>query len=152
MTVHSVQGLSLDCKVTLFDCNTPYIDRNFIWTAITRVRELNNIVYFEHPDDEIKRLENSRMLQFLKLKIDFYKRQDMDAKRNIKKETYIDVDWFVNEINCVDRCSLCNTQFYTVLDERNDVMCNISVDRLNNDICHEKDNCQLCVECNRSKR
>ena len=57
MTVHSVQGLSLDCEVTLFDCNTPYVDRNFIWTAITRVRELNNIVYFEHASDQIKRLE-----------------------------------------------------------------------------------------------
>ncbi len=93
------------------------------------------------------------MLQLLKLKIDVSKRQDMDAKRNIKKDTYIDVDWFVNEINWVDRCSLCNTQFYTVLDARIDVMCNINVDRLNNDLCHEKGNCQLlCVECNRSNR
>ena len=52
VTVHSVQGLSLDSKVTLLDCNTPYVDRNFIWTAITRVRELDNITYFEHPEDE----------------------------------------------------------------------------------------------------
>ena len=40
MTAHSVQGLSTDGQVTLFDCNTPYVDRNFIWTAIARVRDL----------------------------------------------------------------------------------------------------------------
>ena len=28
LTCHSVQGLSIDDKVTLFDCNTPYVDRN----------------------------------------------------------------------------------------------------------------------------
>ena len=54
MTVHSIQGLSIDDKVTIFDCNTPYVDRNYIWTAITRVRDLNNIRYFEHPDHEVQ--------------------------------------------------------------------------------------------------
>ena len=153
VAVHSVQGLSLDGKVTLFDCNTPYVDRNFVWTAITRVRELDNITYFEHPDDEIQRLENSRLLQYLKLKIDFYKKQDIDAKRSINKETYIDVEWFTDQINCHERCSLCNVNYYMVLDESNNVFCNISVDRVDNDGFHSKDNCQLlCIECNKSKR
>ena len=40
-----------------------------------------------------------------------------------------------------------------VLDDHNNVLCNISVDRVCNDIGHEKENCQLlCIECNRSKR
>jgi len=47
--------------VTIFDCNTPYVDRNFVWTAITRVRHLQNITYFEQSGVEIKRLEDSKL-------------------------------------------------------------------------------------------
>ena len=39
-TVHSVQGLSIDEEICIFDCNTPYVDKYFIWTAITRARDL----------------------------------------------------------------------------------------------------------------
>ena len=39
-TVHSVQGLSIDEQICLFDCNTPQVDRNFIWAAIPRARDL----------------------------------------------------------------------------------------------------------------
>ena len=62
-TVHSVQGLSIDEEICIFDCNTPYVDRNFIYTAVTRARELKNVTYFHHSDNEIKRLEESRKLQ-----------------------------------------------------------------------------------------
>ena len=127
--------------------------RNFAWTAITRVRELDNITYFEHPDDEVKRLEDSRLLQYLRLKTEFYKKQDMDAKRTINKDKHIDVEWFVDQINWHERCSMCNTNYYMVLDESNNIMCNISVERVCNDLCHEKENCQLlCIECNQKKR
>ena len=75
LTVHSVQGLSIDDEVTLLDCNTPYVDRNFVWTAITRVRELDNITYYEHSPDEIQRLQESQIMQYLKLKIENYKKK-----------------------------------------------------------------------------
>ena len=39
-TYDSVQGLSIGEKMTLFDCNTPYVDRFFIWTALTRAKYL----------------------------------------------------------------------------------------------------------------
>ena len=153
LTVHSVQGLSIDDKVTLFDCNTPYVSRNFVWTAITRVRELDNITYYEHSPDEIQRLQESQIIQYLKLKIENYKKQDIDAKRNICVENYIDVNWLMNEIGKHDYCSLCNCQYYMVRDSNNDIRCNISVDRLDNDMDHTKENCHLlCVECNKSKR
>ena len=62
-TCHSLQGLSVDEKITLFDCNLPYVDRNFIWSAILRVRDLNNIIYFEHSENEVKRMEVARLKQ-----------------------------------------------------------------------------------------
>ena len=58
-TCHSVQGLPRN-EVTISDCNTPYVSRNFIWTAITRVRELKNITVFEHCDMEVQQLTQSR--------------------------------------------------------------------------------------------
>ena len=93
------------------------------------------------------------MLQYLKLKIDFYKKQDNDAKRAINKDKYIDLEWFTDQINNHERCSLCCNSYYMVLDDHNNVLCNITADRVCNDIGHEKENCQLlCIECNRSKR
>ena len=151
-TVHSVQGLSIDEEICIFDCNTPYVDKYFIWTAITRARDLKNVTYFHHSDNEIKRLEESRKLQYLKLKINYYKIQDMDAKRDITRDLYIDVSWFTEAINNTDRCSLCNCSYYMVLDENNTIMCNISVDRIQNESPHHKENCNLlCIECNCSR-
>ena len=43
-----------------------------IWTAITRVRKLDNITYFEHPDHEVQRLCDSKLKQYLKLKTENY--------------------------------------------------------------------------------
>ena len=153
MTCHSVQGLSIDDEVTILDCNTPCVDRNFVWTAIARVQQLQNITYFEHSGVEIKRLEDSKLKQFLKLKIEGYKKQDIDAKRIINKQSFIDAEWLFDQVNKNDACALCNSRYYCVLDDKNDVKCNISVDRLNNDVGHEKDNCHLlCIESNKSKR
>ena len=153
MTAHSVQGLSIDDKVTIFDCNTPYADRNYVWTAITRVRELSNIVYFEHSELEVQWLCDSKLKQYLKLKIDNYKKQDNDAKRSICQEKYIDVEWLFNKIEKNRHCQLCQCKYYITLDEENKVRCNISVDRLKCDLPHERKNCQLlCIECNCKKR
>ena len=120
-TVHSVQGLSIDDEVTLFDCNTPYVDRHFVWTAITRVRDLKNVTYFEHSNDEVERLEQTKMIQYLKLKIENYKKQDLEAKRNIVKDKYIDVDWLLHQIDNNHYCTLCNCKYYLVRDNNNDV-------------------------------
>ena len=152
-TCHSLQGLSVEDEICLFDCNTPYVDRNFVWTALTRARELKNITYFHHSDYEVQRLENSRLLQYLKLKIENYKRQDLDAKRKINRDKYVDIEWFTKEINGNEVCPLCNSKYYIVLDDNNDVRCNISIDRLDNTIPHIKENCHLlCIECNKCKR
>ena len=40
------------------------------------------------------------------MKIIYYKIQDMDAKREFIKESYIDVPWFTEAIKNTDRCPL----------------------------------------------
>ena len=151
-TVHSVQGLSVYEEICIFDCNTPHVDHNFIWIAITRAGDLKNVIYFHHCKDQIKRLDETRKLQYLEIKINYYKIHDMDAKREFIKEYYIGVPWFTEAINNTDRCPLCGSSFYMVLDGDNNVMCNITCDRLDSNISHHKDNCHLmCQTCNCSK-
>ena len=83
------------------------------------------------------------------MKINYYKIQDMDAEREFIKEYYIDVPCSIKN---TDRCSLCGNSFYMVLYGDNNVMCNITCDRLDNNISHHKDNCHLlCQDCNCSK-
>ena len=81
------------------------------------------------------------------MKINYYKIQDMDAKRDFQRNLYIDVPWFTEAINNTDRCPLCGNSFYMVLDGDNNVMCNITCDRIQNESPHHKDNCLLlCIE------
>ena len=123
LTCHSVQGLSMDDEVTIFDCNTPYVDRNFVWTAITRVRDLKNVTYFEHSNDEVQALEDSRLKQYFNLKINGYKKQDIKTKREIDKDKFIDLNWLCDQVSKHDRCPLCNYKYYYVIDENNDIRC-----------------------------
>ena len=42
-TCYSVKGLSLDGPISIFDVNTPYVDKYFIWTALTRATDFSNV-------------------------------------------------------------------------------------------------------------
>ena len=140
-------------KKTLFDCNLPYCDRNFVWSAILRVRDLNSIIYFEHSENEVKRMEVARRKQYLNFQIENYKKQDLEADRDIKYKDYIDVEWLIDQMHVNTHCKLCMNKYYCVLDQHKDVMCNIIVDRLQNDEIHAKENCHLlCCLYNCSKR
>ena len=152
-TCHSCQGLTKSEEMIIFDCNTPYVSRKYIWTAITRSTELKNITIFEHPADEIEALTIARQNQYFKFKINNYIRQDKEAKREIDMTKYININWMYEQTIKYKQCSLCNVDYYMVLDKNNEIFCNMSVDRIDNNISHYKDNCRLlCVECNRSKR
>ena len=152
-TCHSLQGLTKDENVTIFDCNTPYVGKKYIWTAITRARELKNVIIFEHSEKEIQNLTESRKKQYFTLKIENYKRQDLEAHRLIDKANYVTLDWFYEQLKQETKCSLCGMDYYVVLNDDNDVVCNITIDRINNEIDHSKDNCRLlCMECNRGRK
>ena len=98
-------------------------------------------------------MEQSKLRQYLSFKIENYKKQDLEAKRDIKNKDYIDVEWLIDQMNVNTHCKLCMNKYYCVLDNKNDVICNITVDRLQNDEVHTKYNCHLlCIQCNCSKR
>jgi len=81
-TCHSVQGLSINGPLTIFDVNTPYVDRFYIWTAITRSTDLSQVTIFQHSENEIQ-LKDSKKKQYVKNKITEYKYQGENGRTMI---------------------------------------------------------------------
>lgn len=153
LTLDSVQGLSFDNKITVFDSNTPYVDRKFIWTAITRARELKNVNIFIHSKTEVEKLTQSRIRLYFNMKVENYKTQDNKAKREFNKVDYINEEWINNKIEeCNYICMYCKKHMELYIDEYSNVKSNITVDRINNNLSHIKLNSQICcLNCNRIK-
>ena len=152
-TCDSVQGLSIDEKITIFDCNTPYVDRYFIWTALTRSTNLNNVQIYEHSKGEVMSLKSSWVRLYFRQKINGYIQQDKKRSRYNTSDDYIDPDWFKLQYKTNKKCPLCNVVFEVKIHEDNKVTSNISADRIDNNKPHIKSNCQLaCVACNVAKR
>ena len=150
-TCHSVQGLTFDDKITIFDCNTPYIDRNYVYVALTRCTDLNNVQIFEHTEGENKFLIKSKIQQYFGFKVDEYMKQDLKAGRKIDEEPYADVEFISNLYHQSEECKhcpACNQRFVLgVIDGK--VECNITLDRINNNKSHYASNCRLlCLDCN----
>ena len=149
-TCHSAQGLSIDNDITIFDCNiSPYVDKNFIYTAITRVRDLKQITIFKHSQYEIERKIISRYILYFKVECDGYLEQDNKFKRPFLIDNYINSDWFITEYEKNDKCKYCHEPLeYELVD--NNVYSNITANRINNMVGHEIDNCEICcIDCNR---
>jgi hypothetical protein len=141
--------MTVENKMCIFDTNTPYVDRNFIWTAITRCNYLNNVEIFVHSGKEVERLEQSKINQYLRFKIDNYKEQDKTANRKFKDDDYIDVETINKLINDYEhKCPFCKQPFEMFIND-GVVRSNITVQRNNNLDAHVKNNCSLlCCHCN----
>ena len=125
-----------------------------MWTSLTRATDFKNVTFFEHSQEEIFRLEESKLKQYVNLKINGYKTQDSLAKRKyylypfFKGEIYIDYEWFLNQDT---KCHHCGINFYYEL-HNGSVCSNMSIDRENTTKCHMYDNCIMsCIDCNCSK-
>lgn len=152
-TCDSMQGLSIDDKITIFDCNTPYVDRFFIWTALTRATDLNNVQIFEHSVKELMSLKKSWVRLYFNQKVQGYKHQDKKAGRQYNNEDYIDPEWFKIQYRDHKNCPSCNKLFEVSILEDNKVTSNITADRIDNKQPHTISNCQLmCTKCNVTKR
>ena len=87
-TCHSVQGLTIEDEFTIFDCDTAYVNRNWVWTGLTRTDDLNKITIFECPVQELNQLEKSKRKQYIESKVFNYKKQDDKAGRDYDKKEY----------------------------------------------------------------
>ena len=85
---------------------------------------------------------------FFKNKIKGYKEQDRQAKREMNKEHYVNVDWL---IECVNKyCISCGNHLYIDFQDGNTIS-NITADRINNndddDIYNIRPCCKWCNCC-----
>ena len=53
-TCHSLQGSSVSGPVTIFDWNHYFVDKKWLWTAITRATNLDDLYFYEYGDKEVK--------------------------------------------------------------------------------------------------
>ncbi len=152
VTCDSVQGITKNEPITIFDSNTPYVDRKYLWTALTRVKKLDDITIYIHSKQEVERLTESRLNLYLKQKVESYKSQDKKAQRQFVDEEFVDAKWINEKFNENKYCLFCKKHYELYLDEDSNVVSNITVDRINNSIAHTKNNCQLCCHhCNITK-
>ena len=149
-TCHSSQGASLDKSITIHEWDKSHlVSREWIWTAITRCRDINKVKFFKAGIDDTD-LNEAQVTRYLEHKIKRYKLQDMKAEREIDNKKYIDVKLLFDRLNT--RCNKCSSEFEK---EINNGVINSSMtaQRIHNDYAHHKDNCiSYCLNCNRREK
>ena len=140
-TCHSVQGQTIETEYTIFDIYNKRISREWLYTAITRATDLDNITIYD--GFICKELEFEDLKSFLTGKIGRYISQDIKAKRTIGNDyaTPEHIYSFLNTYCLGSKCS------HVLLDETN-----ITLERVDNELCHTIANTiGMCKMCNVSK-
>ena len=149
-TAHSCQGASINNNITIHEWDKSYlVSREWAWCSLTRARDFNKVAFFKN-DKANERMEKQLLINYLKNKIEGYKKQDLKASRELNEDNYIDVDW------CLDRlkgtCQKCGVDFY--IEPKNGLLSsNFTAQRQDNLHGHTKDNCiPFCIYCNCSSK
>ena len=147
-TCHSAQGSSIDGDLTIFDYNHPLIRnyREFLWTAITRARDLSKVKFFKYSDDTEDEFNKQNIISYFNRKIENYKLQDRKAKREIPKDGYVNTKWFME--NVTNQCNYCGCGF-TLDIKRGSIYTNLTCQRKCNELPHSLENIiPYCRRCN----
>ena len=148
-TCHSVQGSSVDESITIFDYTHWLVDREWFWVCITRTRDLNKVKFYKYSNDTNDTFNKRCIVNYLNRKVQAYKEQDRAGKRTIDKEHYIDAEWLLERMK--SNCNRCGVDFILQIN-KGTIYSNLTAQRLQNDICHTKENCiAYCKRCNCSE-
>ena len=149
-TAHSQQGASIDSTITIFDYKHFFITAEWLWVAITRATELDNVYFYDYTWDE--EFNRNLIQSYFGRKVKGYASHDREAKREIDKNNYVNVDWLMAAAN--KRCRSCRCDFYINFDDGN-TYTNITAQRLDNSKDHNLDNivpmCKWCNCCKSNK-
>jgi hypothetical protein len=153
-TCHSCQGLSIDDKITIFNSNLEaYVQRDFLYVAITRATKLENVTVFIHDNETVVRQLEGKLNKYFTYKVSEYQRQDAEKKRNYEKNEYVDLEWIREKYKACKVCSYCRTPFDIGINDNGYVSSTLTLDRMNSDLPHVKSNCVLsCIECNITRK
>ena len=142
-TAHSVQGSTIKESITIFDWKFYYTSRKWIYTAVTRATNWNNVYFYDYVEPE---LNHNLIIAYFNRKVSGYKSQDNAAGRLIPKEFYVTAEELESYAN--GKCFSCGTHLYLDFKEGNTIS-NITADRIDNDIAHQLDNIRPCCRsCN----
>ena len=144
-TCHSFQGSSINDKITIFDWNFFFVNRKWLYTAVTRATELKNVWFFNGPTEEF---DETTLNRYLSKKVENYKKQDLEHGREITGN-FVTEAWLKSPFGKI--CSSCGDCLR--FDVKNGkVESNLTADRVDNDECHHLNNIvPLCVSCNQRK-
>ena len=120
-----MQGSSIDEAITIFDWNRFFVDRTWIYTAITRATDFKNVAFYKGQKDDY----DARVLRrYLGFKIESYKEQDIKAGRSIDDDNFVDCNWFINQVG--KSCSRCGDCFKFDISHGKVTDCNLTANRI----------------------
>ena len=145
-TGHSLQGDTIDKSIVIFDTEFEHVSRKWLYVALTRSSDLNNVYVY------LGKVVTKLSVTDIENKIVGYIRQDISAHRGYNESKFVNIEWVIKQSKLqMHRCSCCNE----VMNLSNDGgMLDWTIDRTNNDLGHEQDNCTLLcgLHCNISKK
>jgi hypothetical protein len=136
-TCNSYQGMTEEQKITIFGIGSWFVDSEWVYTAITRTTSIENLHVY------VGESNNQELVGILAGRITSHKTSDVLAGRELIGD-FVDIKWGLDMLQKTKTCRYCRVD----LDESN-----FSIDRLDNNMCHSKANCQIiCTHCNISKK
>jgi hypothetical protein len=151
-TGYSVQGITICGAITIFNIQDFMFSPRHFYTALSRVRYLEDVFIYIDDNDEMNVLEEEQL--FIKnciWKIKGYEMSDKKKTFKWEEREYVDVAWITKKMyECEGVCYRCHCELeymkYGFREEKQ-----FSVNRLDNNKPHTKDNCELiCFNCNRN--
>jgi hypothetical protein len=145
-TCHSFQGSSIEGKITVFDWRFFFVNRKWLYTAVTRATELKNVFFYIAGGSGD--YDESVLDRYLRKKVDNYKKQDLQHGRPIT-DNFVTEAWLKSQFGKV--CGDCGDCLrFDIKDGR--VESNLTADRVDNSECHHLNNLvPLCCSCNQRK-
>lgn len=140
-TAKSEEKKRVQCENWKFDKDN-YLYEN-------QLKFINNIKKNNmNPIDYMTKL----VLQQINRKIYGYKQQDL-IKKKFNEECFISIDTIIDKIiSCELKCYYCSCELFVLYDVSRETK-QWSVDRIDNDLGHNKDNFHIaCLECNLKRR
>ena len=52
-TCHSMQGSTTEEKIMIFDWKHPLMNRKWLWVAITRTTNLDNVIFYDYTEEAV---------------------------------------------------------------------------------------------------
>ena len=149
-TCHSCQGASINNNIVIHEWDKSYlVSREWIWTAYTRARDFNKVAFFKNEKAEEK-MEQQLLINYLKNKIEGYKKQDLKAGRELNENNFVDVNFCMERLK--GTCQKCGGDFHIEI-KKGALSSNFTCQRVDNNFSHTKDNCvAYCNYCNCSSK